>query len=229
MSTDTNEIHPLTKSITVESKQQQSKEQEIALARYGALVGLWSHHNAASLQWPPVIISAALIVVSLVVHVSGITHTNSWGVDPEIVVGAGIPLLLTGLGMITMLYIMGRSRKTSKGLEEVLVSIEEGFEVKKNIRNLNHPPGLSGLTVIRSYMALFLALPITLVGFLLTLGLLLGGIIGGILILVLLIVEFWQERLGITNPVEAEITNSQRADALSLDEKVTMTKRPADS
>jgi hypothetical protein len=154
-------------------------DHEFLLARYSSLIDLWSHHNAMQLQWPAVVISATLVVISIVIpsQLSTITNTSLWGHDVSLTLSSGIPLLLSGLGIATVLYMMGRGQEIM-GMLETEINLTEGElgKVQQTFKQLNHPKGLSARKLIRFYMIFLLALPTMFFGMCFTLGLLWGAI-----------------------------------------------------
>jgi hypothetical protein len=161
---------------------------EFENARYAALVDLWCHHNTIQLQWPPVIVGAALLIISSIMpgKVSKISNHSYWGNDLELILVVGIPMLLTGLGLLILIYIMKRARTIMIDLEQQISTIDELRGVERGFYLINHPPGLSGARLISHYLLICFALPITTFGILLSVGLRLGIWCLALVILVLL-------------------------------------------
>lgn len=169
-------------------------DKEFESERYNSLFGLWCHHNATQLQWPAVVMGAALLVISTIVpaHLSGVLDYTGWGVwnqESSLAITAGIPLALTGLGIITLLYTMGRARRIMTGIESEIVRIDKANEAEKDFHKLNHLSGFSGPKLIRGYLAFFLALPLTFFGFSFILGLVGGTVAFGFILFVWALLE----------------------------------------
>ena len=156
-------------------------DDEFKHSRYSALTQLWTHHNQILFQWPAIILTAALVVISVLISdvLNRIRHTPSWREDISLRLEAGVPALLTGVALILMLYSMGRSRRIILALDDELNSIEQSSLTSPFVpfNQLNHPSGLSAPSLLRWFMALFLAAPLTLLGFALSFGNLLSGTI----------------------------------------------------
>jgi hypothetical protein len=154
-------------------------DEKFLLARYSALTNMWTHHNSMQLQWPAIVISAALVVISIAIpgQLSAITNTVLWGRDASLAFNSGIPLLLTGLGIITILYMMGRGQKIMNLLESEISEIEIKLgKTDKSFKEINRPEGFSGRKLARFYMIIFLALPTIFFGFSFIFGKLIGVI-----------------------------------------------------
>jgi hypothetical protein len=156
------------------------ENKNIQVTRYQMLINLWAHHNTMQFQWPAVIITAALLIISTVIpsRFSNISNFQSWGHDLALIITVGVPLLLTGVGMIALLYTMGRGQKIMSETEREIVKIEK--ELDKNYIDfsyLNHPKGFSGARLLRFYMTLCLAIPITLFGAMFIWGVTIGVIV----------------------------------------------------
>jgi hypothetical protein len=98
-----------------------------------------------------VILGAVFVAVSLLVDkvtIRLLSDTAKSGECPEIQLGAGIPLLLIGIGTGVMLYAMARARKIMAGLEVEIGKLDSAFS------GLNHPRGLSGAKLVWRFMAL---------------------------------------------------------------------------
>lgn len=170
-----------------------TKSNELLVARYTTLVEMWAHHNTNQLLFPQIIISAVLIVLSLVLNdqpagkIQRVLDPTLWGNAYDLQVGVGVPLLITGLAIAPMIYAMGRSRRIMQGIKVELTKIEDkiynvdegGFAI------LNHPYGISATIILRFFMIFVLGLPITAVGLLILLGIRLG------ITLFVILVAFW--------------------------------------
>lgn len=163
------------------------KDNEFTLARYSALIELWIHHNTDQLQWPAVMIGAALIVIPIVAssYSTKLVDVNLWGRDLPIALGAGLPFVITGTAMLVMQYLMKRSRKITAALEEEILKIENNAgKIQNNFKVLNHQEGFSGSLLIRLYMIVIIALPLNLLGFSFLVGPLWGSVIWMITLLI---------------------------------------------
>lgn len=173
------------------------QKKEFSVARYQGLYELWTHHNTTQLQWPPVVVSAALIVISLTAqNISSGKFNNptdpcSWG-SSDLALYIGIPLLLTGLALIFMLYAMGRARRMMNLIEEEIGSLENDFvNINNSFKDINRIKGYSATKLLRFFMAFFFALPLTLAGLLLSLGFPLGPIVWAIIIALWIGLEYY--------------------------------------
>lgn len=128
--------------------------EDFVATRYSTLAQLWAHHNTTQFQWPPIILGAVFVAVSLLVDkvtIDALIKTEEWGQDPAVRFGAGVPLIFIGIGTMVMLYTMARARKIMGRLEKELVEIDRTF------RKANHPRGMSGAKLVWRFMALVAA------------------------------------------------------------------------
>lgn len=151
-------------------------DHEFRRMRYSALMQLWVHHNEILFQWPSIIITAALVVISVLISdvSERIRQTRVWQNDIILRLEAGVPLLLTGLAIIIMIYAMGRSRKIVLTLDRELSNIEQ-LESSGNFNftqfdQINHPRGFSSPKLLRLYMTIFLAAPLMFLGVSMVIG-----------------------------------------------------------
>jgi hypothetical protein len=168
-------------------------DKEFMNNRYAALMDLWIHHNSILFQWPSVVISAAVIVISIVVSGSSsrMMDITRWGSDVVLKFSAGVPLLITGIAIIVMLYQMGRSRRIVLTLDEELDSIESELgQVRTKFSRINHPKGLSGPRLIRIYMAVCLAAPMMFLGLSFIFGLIVGVILSVMFVVGWIVLDF---------------------------------------
>lgn len=155
---------------------------EFVTARYSALAQLWAHQNTTRLQWPAVVIGAAFLVISTIFPSDQagwdiILDRDRWGKDPIPVLKLGIPLVFSGVGTLVMLYIMERATTNMYAILREIHKLEEHMGVCIQFKTLTHPRGLSGGRLISVYMALFMAIPMTLSGCVFSMGLLKGLIV----------------------------------------------------
>jgi len=151
----------------------------VDLARYNALIQLWTHHSSAQLQWPAAVTGAALLVISSIIpeNIPKLTDINAWGHDAKIIFGVGVPLIITSLGIIAMIYIMKRARKAMMCIEESITKTEKQLGQKSEyLQGLNHPKGFSGPNFMRFYMIICFALPMSFFGLSFSFGLISGAI-----------------------------------------------------
>ncbi len=148
--------------------------------------------SSDQLQWPTVIIGSALLVVSIVIpnNLSNLTKISLWGSDPSVVFGAGVPLLLAGIGVIIMQYLSKRSQIIMAAIEKEIVEIENELgQVKQDFKSINHRKGISASRLIRYYIIVGFALPMLFFGSSFILGLLWGTVFWILLVLAWLYVE----------------------------------------
>jgi hypothetical protein len=129
-------------------------------ARYTALTLIWTHQNTTQFQWPSIILGAIFVALSLLIDkvtAAKLVDTAQWGVDPQVKWGAGVLMVLIGLGTTVMLYTMARSRRVRKRVEGELADMDSKFA------EINHPRGPSGAKLIWWFMAL-VALAVLIMG-----------------------------------------------------------------
>lgn len=143
------------------------------LQRYSVLTQMWQHQNAVRLQWPAAIMAASLLVLSFVKLSKNLKPTK-WGVDNDTIFDVGLPLLLTGIAILLMLYIMLRATINMNNLINEIHRIEGRYGVLTDFRTLNHQKGISGPLLMGFFAALAIGYPMTCVGCLLTFGLIYG-------------------------------------------------------
>ena len=112
--------------------------------RYAALVDMWIHQNTTQFQWPTLILSAVFVAVSVLADketVTAMVNVNEWGANPQVQYGAGVPLLLIGVGTLAMTYAMGRNRRVLHFLEDELDKEDKlnGFDL--TFSRVVHPSG----------------------------------------------------------------------------------------
>jgi hypothetical protein len=169
---------------------------EFVTARYCALTQLWAHQNATRFQWPAVVISAAFLVISMILSSDGLDpknllEQNQWGKDDALF--AGVPLFFSGVGTLVMLYIMERAGKNMQAIQGEIHQIEKHMRVGVRFEMLNHPRGMRGGKLISAYMAV-MGILMTLSGCLLALGLR-NGLIAALVIALFFIAVFLSPRI----------------------------------
>lgn len=150
------------------------EREELLLKQRSDLKDLWTHHNGTQLQWPSVVIGAALLVISNILSgsTSKLLDPSLWGHDPEVILKYGVPLIIAGLGINVMLYTMARARKIMNVIEGEIMLIENSLGISRgNFHVINHPGGLSGTRILRVYIALFLGFPTVIFGTAFVMGL----------------------------------------------------------
>lgn len=163
--------------------------------RYTTLVDTWGHHNTMQLQWPSIIISTTIIVFSILIsaHPANLFETSFWGKDLFIIIGFGIPLILLGTGILSMLYVMGRARQIMNAIENELTDIEGKFGFKgPGFSSINHPKGFSGSKLLKSYLLICLATPLVIIGAFFCVGITLALIIIHTLLIPYLFISIWK-------------------------------------
>ena len=103
---------------------------EQIVARYETLIALWTHRDAMTQQWPSLIISASAAVLAIVFgqkspeQIAAIANWRNWGGADhlDVTIGAGMPVLITGLLALPFVYGIHRS---SSAMESIAMSIME--------------------------------------------------------------------------------------------------------
>jgi hypothetical protein len=140
--------------------------------RYAALVNMWIHQNSTQFQWPTLILSAVFVAVSVLVDketVTAIVNVEEWGANPQVQYGAGVPLLLIGVGTLAMTYAMGRNRRVLGLLEDELDEEDKRNELDPTFSSVVHPSGWSASKLIWWFLA-FIALTTLWLGVLFVAG-----------------------------------------------------------
>lgn len=159
-------------------KREHTRDPEFSRLQYSTLISVWTHHNSTRLQWPAIIIGAAFVVIANG-NFSDVIYIQDWGLKPELIIKAGIPLLLAGLGTFIMLYIMQRASKHMQAVEDVIDQIEaqEGVVIGQRFKQINHQKGFSGPKLITLFMVFCLAIPMTFFGCVICFGIFKGATI----------------------------------------------------
>src|SRR5205085_1538281 len=156
----------------MEPSESPKRDKEWDPVRFPAFVQLWSHHNQMQLQWPAVIIGTTLLFLAYIVvgKSEKIACVSKWGHDKDLQFIVGLPMFLTGLSLMVMLYLMYRARLIMTRLEGQIDEIERG-RVLVAFTDINHPKrGVSGTKLIWFFMLFFLAMPMLAFGALFGLG-----------------------------------------------------------
>jgi len=172
--------------------EQAMDDRELMMLRYSTVIELWIHHNSIQLQWPAVVISAALVVISIIVpgHLASVTSINAWGQDPSLALSAGLPLLLTGSAILVMSYVMDRGQKIMVALESEIDAVgNQLFETRSSFKDMNHPEGISGSRMAKLYITVCLALPTVFFGLSFILGMIPGTIVFSLCLMVWLMMN----------------------------------------
>ena len=153
---------------------------EQVVARYESLVALWTHRDAMMHQWPSLIISAAAAVLAIVFgqksseQIVAIASWRNWG-DPtrlDVSLGAGMPVLMTGLLTLPFVYAIYRSSETMESIALIIMEIErDRFSTPPEARltAINRPLGWSPRRLIMRALAI-VAFSMVLLGSLMTFG-----------------------------------------------------------
>lgn len=164
----------------IEDSTQELVSSEKVVARYESLVALWTHRDAMTHQWPSLIISASAAVLALVFgqktseQIVAIASWRNWG-DPDrldVSLGAGMPVLITGLLALPFVYGIHRSGAAMESLARCIMEIErDEFGIPPNARfvAINRPSGWSTKQLIMCSMAI-MAFSMVALGSLMTFG-----------------------------------------------------------
>ncbi|HJR89373.1 MAG TPA: hypothetical protein VJ782_04355 [Aeromicrobium sp.] len=170
---------------------------EQIVARYETLIALWSHRATMTQQWPSLIISASAAVLALVFgqksseQISAIASWRNWG-DPnrlDVSLGAGMPILVTGLLVLPFVYGIQRSTASMESIAKHIMEIErDRFALPPHAMfvAVNRPPGWStGRLILRSLAVM--AFSMVAVGSFMTFGIsggcILSAIVGAVSVL----------------------------------------------
>lgn len=170
----------------IEDSTQELVSSEQVVARYQTLVALWTHRDAMTLQWPSLIISASAAVLALVFgqktpeQIVAIASWRNWG-DPsrlDVSIGAGIPVLVTGLLALPFAYAFYRSGAAMDSIALSIMEIElDRLAIPSHalFAAVNRPAGWSTRRLIMRALAT-MAFSMVLLGSMMTFGLF-GGCI----------------------------------------------------
>lgn len=164
----------------IEDSTQELVSSEQVVARYETLVALWTHRDTMMLQWPSLIISASAAVLAIVfgqktaAQIVAITSWQNWG-DPsrlDVSIGAGMPVLFTGLLALPFAYAFFRSGEAMNSIALTIMEIErDRFSIPQyaSFVAVNRPGGWSTRRLIMRALAL-MAFSMVLLGSLMTFG-----------------------------------------------------------
>jgi hypothetical protein len=163
---------------------------EQVVARYEALIALWTHRDAITQQWPSLIISASAAVLAIVFgqksseQILEIASWRNWG-DPnhlDVSIGAGMPILVTGLLVLPFVYGIHRASTAMESLAMNIVAIErDRFAIPPHATfvSVNRPPGWSVRRLVKGSLAVMAFSMVTL-GSLMTFGISGGCILSAV-------------------------------------------------
>jgi hypothetical protein len=137
--------------------------EEPSVLRYNALTQLWIHHNTTQLQWPAVVIGAALLVGSsetVAAQLRLLPLNLPFRLPPRQAISPALLLVFTAVGLFALLYTMRRARHIMSLVEAELDLLEGTFSKNgtetpsRLLSHINHPePRIpSGPGLIRSVM-----------------------------------------------------------------------------
>ena len=174
----------------IEDSTQELVSSEQVVARYETLVALWTHRDAMMLQWPSIIISASAAVLALVFgqktpqQIVAIASWQNWG-DPsrlDVSIGAGMPVLFTGLLALPFAYAFYRSGEAMDSIALTIMEIErDRFSIPSHAMfvAVNRPGGWSTRRLIMRALAL-MAFSMVLLGSMMTFGIYGGCILSAV-------------------------------------------------
>ena len=174
----------------IEDSTQELVSNEQVVARYEALIALWTHRDGITQQWPSLIISASAAVLALVFgqktpeQIVAIANWRNWG-DPnhlDVSIGAGMPILVTGLLVLPFVYGLHRASTAMESLAVNIIEIErDRFAIPPHATFIpvNRPPGYSVRGLVKRSLAV-MAFSMVALGSLMTLGISGGCILSAV-------------------------------------------------
>lgn len=174
----------------IEDSTQELVSSEQIVARYEALISLWTHRDAMTQQWPSLIISASAAVLAIVFgqkssdQISALASWRNWG-DPthlDVSIGAGMPVLMTGLLVLPFVYGIYRSSKSMESIAMNIMEIErDRFAMPPHALFIavNRPGGWSTRKLVVGSLAA-MAFAMVLLGSLMALGISYGLVLSAI-------------------------------------------------
>ena len=174
----------------IEDSTQELVSSEQVVARYQTLITLWTHRDTMAHQWPSLIISASAAVLAIVFgqktpeQIVAIASWRNWG-DPnhlDVSIGAGMPVLFTGLLTLPFVYAFYRS---SAAMESIALTIMEIERDRLSIPPdalfvaVNRPGGWSPRRLIMRALAI-MAFSMVLLGSMMTFGINSGCILSAV-------------------------------------------------
>lgn len=174
----------------IEDSTQELVSSEQVVARYEALIALWAHRDGIIQQWPALIMSASAAVLAIVFgqksseQILKIASWRNWG-DPnhlDVSLGAGMPILVTGLLALPFVYGIHRAGTAMESLAMNIIEIERdrfGIPPHATFIPVNRPPGWSVRGLVKGSLAV-MAFSMVALGSLMTLGISGGGILSAV-------------------------------------------------
>lgn len=168
----------------IEDSTQELVSNEQILARYETLVALWTHRDAMTQQLPSIIISAAAAVLAIVFgqksseQIAAIATWRNWGDSNhlDVSLGAGMPVLVTGLLALPFVYGFYRSGSAIESLALAIMEIERdrlAIPPQARFVAVNRPGGWSTRRLILHALTT-MAFTMVLLGSLMTFGIATG-------------------------------------------------------
>jgi len=150
------------------------------------LINLWIHYNTTQLQWAPLVIGTALLIIPIILQngKENIRKPELWGDDFDLFLVAGLPVFLAGIGLCVISYVMYRAQKILKQVEARIHKIDTSF------KSMAHPAGRSGAKLLLLFLSFVLAAPMLCFGYLICFGLSLASFLFLVLFL-LTIIRFY--------------------------------------
>lgn len=153
---------------------------EQIVARYETLVLLWTHRDAMTQQLPSIIISASAAVLAIVfgqkssAQIAAIATWRNWGDSNhlDVSIGAGMPVLFTGLLALPFVYGFYRSGAAMESIAMAIMEIErERLSIPPHALfvAVNRPGGWSTRRLILRALAT-MAFAMVLLGSMMTFG-----------------------------------------------------------
>lgn len=164
----------------IEDSTQELVSNEQVVARYETLVTLWTHRDAMTLQWTSLIISASAAVLAIVFgqktpeQFAAIARWRNWG-DPSLLdvsIGAGMPVLVTGLLALPFAYAFYRSGEAMDSIAGTIMELERdrlSIPSHAMFLEVNRPGGWSTRRLIMRSLAI-MAFSMVLLGSMMTFG-----------------------------------------------------------
>lgn len=174
----------------IEDSTQELVSSEQVVARYEALIALWAHRDGITQQWPALIVSASAAVLAIVFgqksseQILEIASWRNWG-DPnhlDVSIGAGMPILVTGLLALPFVYGIHRAGTAMESLAKNIIEIErDRFAIPPHATFIpvNRPPGWSVRGLVKGSLAV-MAFSLVALGSLMTLGISGGCILSAV-------------------------------------------------
>jgi hypothetical protein len=170
----------------IEDSTQELVANEQVLARYETLVALWIHRDTTAHQWAPLIISASAAVLAIVFsqktpeQMTAIAGWRNWGEagNVDVSIGAGMPVLFTGLLVLPFVYALYRSIQALDSLALIIIEMERDLlstPAHARFTAVTRPPGWSARQLVKRALAC-MSFSMIVLGSLMTFGIY-GGVI----------------------------------------------------